>query len=210
MSNITSVLDVEVCPKMLRKESKAVHEGNDPVPRDISGLLGGNTMEKPRQTMFQAWDEVCDENGLKKPEKNKETRATEQRSASLEQEARQPRLTMLADVPNGTKTRKRTEGAAATERVISGDNSSAQVDTDPIRLISFGDDCTGPPALSCSRDDALVDNGAAASKPCLSPVEMRTRTATGGLFPAGTAFTATNGNLSPAASLVLPDQRDKI
>ena len=72
------------------------------------------------------------------------------------------------------KTRKRTEGAAATERVISGDNSSAQVDIDLIRLTSFGDDFTGPPSLRCSRDDTLEDIGAAILKPCLSHTEMRT------------------------------------
>ena len=60
------------------------------------------------------------------------------------------------------KTRKRMEGTAAAERVKSGDNSSAQVDTDPNRLTSFGDDSTGPAAFPCPRDDALVDNGAAA------------------------------------------------
>ena len=58
-------------------------------------------------------------------------------------------------------------------------------------LTSFSDDFTEPPALSCSRDDALIDNGAAAPIPCLSPVKMRTRTATGGLLPAGKASTAT-------------------
>ena len=40
------------------------------------------------------------------------------------------------------------------------------------------------------RDDALVDNGAAAPKPCLSHAEMGTRTVAGGLFPVGTASTA--------------------
>ena len=45
------------------------------------------------------------------------------------------------------KTCKRMEGAVAAEGVINGDTSSAQVDSDPIRLTSFGDDFTGPPAL---------------------------------------------------------------
>ena len=97
---------------------------------------------------------------------------------------------MEADVTIDTKTRKRTEGAAAAERVISGNNSSAQVDTDPIRLTSFGDDPPGPPALHGSRDDALEDEGAEAPKPCLSPVEMRTQTVACGLFRADTASTA--------------------
>ena len=67
-------------------------------------------------------------------------REPRQRLASPEQDARQPRLAMEADVTKGTKTRKRTEGAAVAERVISGDNSSAQVDTDLIRLTSFGEE----------------------------------------------------------------------
>ena len=87
------------------------------------------------------------------------------------------------------KTLKRPKGADAAERVIGVDNSFAQVDTGPIRLTSFSEDSNGPPALPCSRNDALVDEGAAAPKPCLSPVEMRTPTAAG-LLPAGTASTA--------------------
>ena len=118
-----------------------------------------------------------------------ETRETTRRLAGLEQEARQPYLATEADVPSDKKTRKRMEDVAA-ERVTSRDNSSPQVDTGPIYLTSLGDDSTGPPALSCTRDNTLADNGAAAPKPCLSPAEMRTRTATGGLLPASTASTA--------------------
>ena len=117
-------------------------------------------------------------------------RRADQRTASLEQNARQPRLAMEADVTIDAKTRKRTEGAAAAERVISGDNSSAQVDTYPIHLTSFGDDSTEAPALPCSRDDAQVDEGAAAPKPCLSPVGMGTRSATGSFLPVGIVSTA--------------------
>ena len=51
------------------------------------------------------------------------TREPGQRSASLEQGVWQPRLAMEADVTIDTKTGKRTEGAAAAEQVISGDNS---------------------------------------------------------------------------------------
>ena len=98
---------------------------------------------------------------------------TRQRSASPEQHARQPRLPMEADVTSDTKTRNRMKDVEA-RRVISGDNSSAEVDPDPICLTSFGDDFTGPLGVPCLRDDALVDNGAAATKPCLSPAEIRT------------------------------------
>ena len=118
-------------------------------------------------------------------------RETNQRSESLKQDAQQSRLAMEVDVTADIETRKRTAGAAAAERVIRGDNSSAQVDTDPIRLTSFGEDSIGPPAPPCSRDDALVSKGAVAPKPCFSPVKMRTPTAAGGLLPAGKASTAT-------------------
>ena len=47
------------------------------------------------------------------------------------------------------------------------------------------------PLYLVSRDDALIDKGAAAPKPCLSFVEMRTLTAAGGLLLASTASTAT-------------------
>ena len=93
---------------------------------------------------------------------------TGQRSASLKPDARQRRLVTEADVPKDTKTRQRMEDVAA-ERVISEDNSSAQIDPDPICLTSSGNDSTGPTALVCSRDDALVNNGAVAPRPCISP-----------------------------------------
>ena len=56
-------------------------------------------------------------------------------------------------------------------------------------LTSFGDDSTGPPALSCSRDDALVDKDTAAPKPCLSFMKMRMLTSAGDFLPASTAST---------------------
>ena len=105
-------------------------------------------------------------------ELTEEMRATKQRLAGLEQkDAWQPRLAM---------TPKHMDDIAA-ERVISGKNSSAQVDPDPMCLIIFGDDSIRPPALPCLRDDALVGNGTAASKPSLLPAEICSRTAAGGL-----------------------------
>ena len=122
-----------------------------------------------------------------------EMRAAKQRLAGLEQDVRQPRLAMEADVPSGTMTRERTEGAAAATQAKHGDSCSAnRVDPDPMCLTSFSDDSTSPPTLPCSRDNALlVDNGAAAPKSCLSPLEMRTPIAAGGLLPAGKTSTAT-------------------
>ena len=119
-----------------------------------------------------------------------------QRLADLLHEAQQPRLATEANVEPDMKTRKRTEDAVA-DRAKQGDNnSSARVDHDPMRLTSFGDDSTEPPALPC-RDDALVDQGAEAPKPCLSPGEMRMTTTAGGLLPAGTVSSAMRAIFSP-------------
>ena len=91
-----------------------------------------------------------------------------------------------------TKTRERTESAVTAVHAMHRDSCSAnRVDPDPMCSTSFGDDCTGPPALPCSREDALVDNGAAAPKSCPPLLEMRTTTAAGGLLPAGETSTAT-------------------
>ena len=60
---------------------------------------------------------------------------TNQRLAGLEYEARQPRLsTEEADVEPDTRTRKRTEGASAADRVKNGDSYSARVDDGPTGL----------------------------------------------------------------------------
>ena len=97
---------------------------------------------------------------------------------------------MAADLTPDTNTRKRTEDAAE-DRAKHGNKSSfAQVDHVPMCLTSFGDDSTEPPTLPL-RDDALVNKGAVAPKPCRSLVEMRTLTTAGGLLPAGTASMAT-------------------
>ena len=98
---------------------------------------------------------------------------------------------MEADVKPDTKTRKRTEGAAAADRAkyIGDSSSSKKFNSDMTSLISFGMIASSP-ALSLS-DDIPVDKGAAAPKPCLSSVEMRTLTAAGGLFFAGAASTVT-------------------
>ena len=75
---------------------------------------------------------------------------------------------MEADVTEAKKTRERTEGAPAAVQAKHGDSCSAK-----------------------SRDYVLVDIGAAAPKPCLSPVEMRTLTTAGRLLPTGRTSTAT-------------------
>ena len=92
-----------------------------------------------------------------------EMKGTRQRVASLEQDARQPRLTMTADVQADTKTRERTEGAAKAARAVHGDSFSAyRVDPDPMCSTTFGV-IVEPPALPC-RDDVVFENGAAVPK----------------------------------------------
>ena len=84
-------------------------------------------------------------------------------------------------------------GGCCSRSMICGDNSSVQVDPDPMCLTSFGDDSTRPLALP-RRDDVLVDKGTAVPKSCLSPMEMSTLTAAGGLLPAGIASLVTRTN----------------
>ena len=175
---------------MSRKKSKAVQEGNGLVPQDISELLSGITTKELRRIMSQAWDEVCDEYRLKRPKNPKQMRATEQRSASLAQDDRQPRLAIEAKVTIEKKTRERTEGAAAVVQAKHGDSCSAKrVQAGPLSSTTF---CMKAELPALSRwDDVLVDKGTAVPKPCRSPAEMRPRTAAVDLLPAGKASTAT-------------------
>ena len=174
---------------MPRNWSKAVPAGNDSVPQQKEFGPDRPTLadlcrrfEERHDRQLKLLESCFDQQDKTLDELMEETREPRQRSASLEQDVRQPRRTR-----------------------DSGDNASAQqVDTDPIRLTSFGDDFTGPPALPCSRDIVLVDNGAAAPNLCLSSAEMRTRTAAGGLLPASKDFTARRIYYQPLAS-VLPD-----
>ena len=120
------------------------------------------------------------------------TSGTRRRLANLEQDALQPRLAMKADVQADKKTRERTEGAATAVQAMHGDSCTTnRVDPDPMCSTSFGNDSVGPLALPCLKDDALVGNGAAAPKSCLSPLKMHSPIAAGGLLPAGEAFTTT-------------------
>ena len=69
------------------------------------------------------------------------TREPSQRSASLEQDAWQPRLTMKVDVTAGKKNRERTDGAAAATQAKLGDSCSAKrvqaVPTSLTRFVSY-------------------------------------------------------------------------
>ena len=55
------VLGAEVYPKMPRKKSKAVLEGNGYVPQDTYAKLDGITLEELRRIMSEALDKAFDE-----------------------------------------------------------------------------------------------------------------------------------------------------
>ena len=117
-------------------------------------------------------------------------RSIDQRLTRLEHDARQPCLATETDGPANTKTLERTEGAATALQAKHGDSCTAQrVQDEPKTSTCFGV-MAEPPDLPC-RDDLLVENGAAAPKSCLPPLEMRTATAAGGLLPTGEISTAT-------------------
>ena len=117
-------------------------------------------------------------------EVKEDLRRVNQRLASLEQDARQSRLAMEADVTADKKTREHMEGAAAVVQAKHGDSCSAKrFQVGPKSSTSFGI-IAGPSALP-RRDKVLVDIGAAAPKLCPPPVEMRTLTTTSGLLPTG-------------------------
>ena len=97
---------------------------------------------------------------------------------------------MEADGRADTKTCERTEGAAKAVQAKHGDGCTAQMVQDgPKTSTCFGVKAE-PPAIPC-RGDVLVENGTAAPKSCLSPLEMRTTTAAGVLLPIGEASIAT-------------------
>ena len=88
------------------------------------------------------------------------------------------------------------------------DSSSAKVDYGPTSLTRFGM-IAEPLAPEKSIGDALVDKDAEAPKLCLSPVEMRTPTATDGSLPIGIASTATRTNFSPSPLWSFFPRRDE-
>ena len=158
---------------MLRKESKAVPEGNGPVSQQEEFGSGQPTPMDVHRKIGELGDKKMDEI----------TRLLEQYLTRLEHVARQPSLAMEANGPANTKTHERTEGTTKAVQAKHRDSCSAgRVDPDPMCSTSFGDDCTTPPARPCSGKNALVDNGAAAPKSCLLSLEMRSPAAAGGLL----------------------------
>ena len=181
---------------MPRNWSKTLPEGNGPVPQQEE--FGS---DQPRLAdVYRLFEESFDrrlkiikspfDQEEKKSNEFIEMRATEQHSASLEQDARHPRLAKVANVPSDTRTRERTEGAATAVQAMHGYSFSAnRVQAGSTCSTSFGIK-TEPPALPC-RDDVLVEKGAAVPKSCLSPLEMSTSTAAGGLPPTDKTSTVT-------------------
>ena len=164
---------------MLRKKSEAVPEGNDPTPQHAGKMI---TWEELRQAVYERWGEAFGEF-------KEDLRRIDQRLASLEHDAPQPRLAMEADVPADEKTRECMEGATRAVQAVHGDSFSANRIQDGSKSSTTLGAKAEPPALPC-RDDVSVENGAAAPKSCLSPLEMRTPTAAGGLLPTGKTSTA--------------------
>ena len=175
---------------MPRNWSKAVPEDNGSVPQPEFGPDQPTLAE-----IYRLFEKRLDRklNRMKSHfnELTERISETNQHSVSLERDdARQPRLAMEADVKSDTKTRKRTKGATAADQAKYRDScSTKRIQAGPTSSTSFSTKAESP-ALP-RMDDVLVDKGAAAPKPCLSPVEMRTLTAAGGLLPAGKASTAT-------------------
>ena len=96
----------------------------------------GEYISKGRRSVDRIMDEI--------------TRRLERRLASLEQDAREPRLAMVADGPADTKTRKRTEGAATSVQAMHGDRFSASR-VDPgskTNSTSFGVNAEPPASLA--------------------------------------------------------------
>ena len=183
---------------MPRKEIMAVPEGNGPIPQYV--MPGGITLEDFRQALSEMRGNIL-------IEFEEDLRSISQRLASLEHGDRQPRLAMEADGPADKKTREHTEGAVKAVQAMHGDSFSAnRVQAGPkTTSTSFGVKAK-PPALPC-RDDVVVENGAAAPKSCISPLEMRTTTTVGGLLPTGKTTTASSTTFDHS-TLVLPDRRD--
>ena len=97
-----------------------------------------------------------------------------QRLANLEQNPWQRRLAMEEDVPADKEIHERTEGVATAVQAMHRDSWFAnRVDPDPKCSTSFGDKFTEPPALPCSRDDALEGDGSVTVKSCISSLEIR-------------------------------------
>ena len=155
---------------MLRKESKAVPEGNGPVPQKEELGSGQLTLGDVYRLCVERFDrqlKITDnrfDRQLKRMDNyfdrlDDEMREMDQHLTRLKHGARQPRLAMEANGQASTKTRKRTEGAAIEVQAMRGDCFSARrVEPGPTtNSTSFGVKAE-PPALSY-REDSVVESG---------------------------------------------------
>ena len=182
---------------MLRKASKAVLEGNDPVPQKEELGSGQLTMRDVYRLCVERFDRMDDRLNKKFDEISEEMRKMDQHVTRLEHEAWQPRLAVEADGPaDTTKTRERTEGAATAVQAMRGDCFYARrVEPGPTtNSTSFGVKAE-PPALPC-RDDVVVESCPVASESCLPSMEMRSSTVAGVLVSTGEASTASETTLN--------------
>ena len=153
---------------MPRKESKIVTERNGPVPQQEELGSGQSTLAD----VYRLSEESLDRQPLKLTKSHFEqqekkldklvdgiTRLLDQHGASLEPDARQPHLAMVADGPAHTKIRECTKSAATAVQAMHGDSYSATwVDPGPKTNSTSFDMMAEPPALPC-RDSILVENG---------------------------------------------------
>ena len=133
-------LDVEVNPKMPRTKSKAVSEGNGPFLRNKAGF-GELTGKETYRALKEGFDRA--DKHLEKF--TGRIQMTIQRLTGLQHQAQQPRLAIETDVKPDMKSRERMKGAVADDEKY-GDILSAWVDDDLLRLTSFVDKSTEPPA----------------------------------------------------------------
>ena len=123
----TSDLGVEVNPNMSRNRSKAVPEGNGPVPHRDELESGEPTMAGLYQMLKKNFDRMeknldmmpshFDRQYKQLGELTEKMKHTNQRLAGLQHKAWQPCIALEADVEPDTKTRKRTENTAAADQV---------------------------------------------------------------------------------------------
>ena len=89
------------------------------------------TWDELQRVVSETWSEAFGEY-------KEDLRRMDQRLASLEQNARQPRLAMEANMSADKKTRERTEGAATAVEAKNVDSCSAKrVQADPTCSTSF-------------------------------------------------------------------------
>ena len=197
---------------MLRKASKTVPEGNDPVPQKEereSGQLKMGDVYRLLVERFDRMDSYSYRLDKKMDEISEEMRKMNQHVTRLEHGARQLRLAMEADGQADTETRERTEGAATAVQAMRGDCFPARrVEIGPTTNSTRFGVKAEPPALPC-RNDSVVECGAAASESYFPFMEMRSSTAAGGLVPTGDPSKASETPLNePPLRFCLTEETD--